>query len=87
MNIVELVQSQMNLDRIVDVLNYYGVNRVHNFGSTIRCTCPIHGGDNHHGYARQDKMYEIFVGNRLCQSVMCIHFHYFSLKGMLLRFP
>ena len=54
MNIVELVQSQMNLDRIADVLNYYGVNRVHNFGSTIRCTCPIHGGDNPTSFVWKD---------------------------------
>lgn len=54
MNIVELVQSQMNLDRIHDVLNYYGVNRTHDFGSTVRCACPIHGGDNPTSFVWKD---------------------------------
>lgn len=54
MNIVELVQSQMNLDKIYDVLNYYGVNRTHNFGSTVRCACPIHKGDNPTSFVWKD---------------------------------
>lgn len=54
MNAVELIQSQFNKDAICRVLEYYGVNRIHHFGSAVRCCCPIHGGNNPTSFVWKD---------------------------------
>lgn len=54
MNAVEIIQSKINIDSITDILEYYGVNRVHRFGSSIRCCCPIHGGNNPTAFVWKD---------------------------------
>ena len=54
MNAVDIIQSKINIDSITDILEYYGVNIVHRFGSSIRCCCPIHGGNNPTAFVWKD---------------------------------
>lgn len=54
MNVVEIIQASININSIQEILNHYGVNKTHMFGSTIRCACPIHNGNNPTSFVWKD---------------------------------
>ena len=54
MNIVEIIESKITLDTLIDVLEYYGVNKIYKLGSSVRCCCPIHGGNNPTSFVWKD---------------------------------
>lgn len=54
MNAVEIIQDSINMDSICSVLEYYGVNKIYRMGSSVRCCCPLHGGNNPTSFVWKD---------------------------------
>ena len=54
MNIAEIIKGRMNIDTICDILEYYGAKKIYRMGSTVRCACPIHGGNNPTSFVWKD---------------------------------
>ena len=50
MNAVEYIKSNITTEHMIRLLDFYGANRIHSFHDTVRCCCPIHGGDNPTGF-------------------------------------
>ncbi len=46
MSAVDIIKSSFTTESAITILDYYGANRIHSFNDTVRCCCPIHGGDN-----------------------------------------